>query len=111
MEKIEYDLPHVDEEFFFGSLKDFFGKKYAVVMLGCTHFIYVKKVVQSIFPMAELKDGTESLFEKTDIFLTKSLGQTATEQQCGKISEKNFIGEDSARNFWLFRRLTNSKSH
>mgnify|MGYP002521319300 CR=1 FL=1 len=111
VEETERTLPKLREEFFLSSLRRFRGEKYAFVLLGCTHFIYLADIVKSVFPSACIIDGTEKLFDKIEQFLGKSVGRRATCEHFAKITAKNFFGDDFRRNFELFRYLSNSKSY
>ena len=45
-------------------LSENIGKKYDVVVLGCTHYILIKDKIQELFPGAKLVDGNKGIAKK-----------------------------------------------
>ncbi len=108
VEEIEKKAPLFLEQDFVKFLPKY-SFEFDSVILGCTHFIFIKKVVANFYKNAQILDGIDDL--KASIFecfgnFVEFLTTTFNE---GEITKVNFLGKDAKRNFWLYKRLFYSK--
>lgn len=93
-----FDLSKIDLEKYFETVQ----KNYEAVLLGCTHFFYLKNQIAKIFPKSWV------FWEKLGINVHES-GKLSTfvpdESNFKKITENNFIFEDKKRNFEVYNYL------
>ncbi len=105
VEDIETNILSIDK-ILYNKYTNFFPfGDYDNVILGCTHFIYLKPFLGSVYTRAHFYDGTDFLFETLDHFFAKKLGLMNTFTHHAFLPKNRFIGRDGERNFELYSRL------
>lgn len=105
-ERIEKNLHRLnlltDEELFSGCFDDNLKDKkgcYDTVILGCTHYNFIKKQIFDHFQPQKIADGTQNLIFSLQKFLQsrKSLVKI-------RRNETLFIGENAKKNFYFYKK-------
>ena len=75
------------------------------VILGCTHFIFLKDLVEKLYRGARISDGVSVMIEEFASFYGINGGILTTAPLPRKVDEKCFLGDDSAENFCIFKNM------
>ncbi len=75
------------------------------VILGCTHFIYLKPFLERMYTDAHFYDGTNFLYENLDHFCIENLGKATIFNHHDFLPKNRFVGRDGEHNFELYSRL------
>ena len=78
---------------------------YKSVVLGCTHFIFLKSAVKKIYQNADIYDGTEELVGSLLKSLCISRGILTTAISSRKIERKFFLGDEGRLNYDIFCQM------
>lgn len=78
---------------------------YDSVLLGCTHFIFLKKLIEKLYRHSRVFDGTASLVNEFSDHYKKSRGILPTDVPVRIINEKCFLGEEGRQNFAIFCKM------
>ena len=80
------------------------GGRFDNVVLGCTHYIYMKRVFAGAYPGANFYDGTERTLNDFFAVFGDDAKNVTTCDKCITICSKNFIGDDKLRNYGVFSK-------
>lgn len=78
--------------------------KFGKIVLGCTHFCFVKKRFEQMFYGSRVEDGFELFLKKFQGYVTTFWDRGVTDDHNGKVS---FIFSDKKRNFKIFNKFYN----
>lgn len=104
VEEIEKNAPYfnnVSVDCFLPKFSSFFDN----VILGCTHFIFVKNQIQKIFPNAKILDGIDDVSGAIFDYFENFVGFLTTVFDHPVVTKVNFLKNDQKRNFWLYKSL------
>jgi glutamate racemase len=93
-EDFDFDSPEA-EEYIQSELKDIKTEDYGAVVLGCTHFIFYKPIIEKIFPDSDVVDGNIgtaknmiNILKKEDIIQKQGEGSLTFYSSGAKESEE-----------------------
>ena len=78
---------------------------YETVTLGCTHYIYLRPLMRTLYPRATITDGREALFRSVCDHLEKIGVKMTTASASAKLPCYRFLGGDLFRNYAVFCKI------
>ena len=77
---------------------------FKAVILGCTHYIYMKRCFMKKYPNSTIYDGVDETIGELRRFLGHDVFSVTTELPPKNPTPDNFIGDDKMRNYAVFCR-------
>lgn len=75
---------------------------YENVEISCTHFIYLRRIIEKLYPSARISDGVDELLGEICCDCWEKWGKSSRVKNCDINYKKMFLGEDKEINclFW-----------